>query len=459
MRINENVAYAKSILNKNGITSASEEWTDYLKIRVISRQNSGNVGILTKLRFIDKVSDMSEIESIFDILKNSKIDINKLNKLSYDEILDIFYDELGGKVDKTDFELIYKDDKYSYYRVYTYQGILKIGSPAWCLKTKSHWDQYQKSHPEQWVVISNKYRNKLLTPDNNYIDDYRNTKKGWVRYGISIKVLDDDKLNFVAFSDNNTSMNFTPGQWTFYGVMTTVLNLKRDIKKSYYERFAGCKKIDNSTWLEVEDEDFFLKRMRIGKFQSDGEVQQRKIYVKFSKEYDKIPIILIFTNSLFCLFVPSKLENFSSTVDIDTLKSIQLMNYAIESDSPYYLGIKLKLGIVSMEEIENITSFVKKVDKWLIFNIENFYLVVNTMEGGDEMDIPVYKGDSVINATLNSDDMDNPMCWYINKQTMQPIINKLGSPVKIKDFHRLVYDAIEQEQEPKKIKNFFNFRK
>lgn len=82
--INENVAYAKSILSKKGIGVDSTEYADYLKIRDICGTNNGYVGILTKIRFIDNVTDMDEISSIFDILKNSKIDIAKMNKMSYD---------------------------------------------------------------------------------------------------------------------------------------------------------------------------------------------------------------------------------------------------------------------------------------------------------------------------------------------------------------------------------------
>ena len=95
--INENVAYAKSILSKKGIGVDSTEYADYLKIRDICGTNNGYVGILTKIRFIDNVTDMDEISSIFDILKNSKIDIAKMNKMSYDDILEIFYDELSSE--------------------------------------------------------------------------------------------------------------------------------------------------------------------------------------------------------------------------------------------------------------------------------------------------------------------------------------------------------------------------
>ena len=64
---------------------------------------------------------MDEIISIFDILRNSKIDINKLNKLSYSEILEMFYDEFDSdKLDNKDIELYYKDEQYSYYKVHTF---------------------------------------------------------------------------------------------------------------------------------------------------------------------------------------------------------------------------------------------------------------------------------------------------------------------------------------------------
>jgi hypothetical protein len=37
------------------------------------------------------------------------------------------------------------------------KGILEIGSPAWCLKTKSNWDNYQAKYPEQWVATENRF--------------------------------------------------------------------------------------------------------------------------------------------------------------------------------------------------------------------------------------------------------------------------------------------------------------
>jgi len=80
MRINENIAYAKSILNKSGINQDSPEYGDYLKIREIVGNDNGYVGILTKLRFIDNVTDMEEIKSIYEVLKRQKFDIKKDKK-------------------------------------------------------------------------------------------------------------------------------------------------------------------------------------------------------------------------------------------------------------------------------------------------------------------------------------------------------------------------------------------
>ncbi len=91
--IRENVVFAKSILKKQNILPDSEEYKDYLKIRELCGDNHGYVGIITKLRFIDNVTDFDELANILEVLKNSKIDIYKLNKYSYDEILDIFYNK------------------------------------------------------------------------------------------------------------------------------------------------------------------------------------------------------------------------------------------------------------------------------------------------------------------------------------------------------------------------------
>jgi hypothetical protein len=69
MKINENIALAKSILRKSGIEVDSVEYKDYLSIRDIVGKEYAYIGILTRLRFVDNVVDIEELKSIYDVLK------------------------------------------------------------------------------------------------------------------------------------------------------------------------------------------------------------------------------------------------------------------------------------------------------------------------------------------------------------------------------------------------------
>lgn len=431
-KINENVAFAKSILNKLGITQDSPEFADFLKIREICGNNTGYVGLLTKLRFIDKVSDMDEIQSIFDILKNSKIDINKLNKISYEEILDQFYDELTiNKSDKKDIELYYRDDQYSYYRVYTYKGIMKIGSPSWCLKTKSNWDRYQSEYPEQWVVVDNRHKGSLLSPDSNYLSSYSNVKKPWIRYGISLKHNPDGTISWTGNDDNNGSVDFIPRSWTFFGVMNTILNLTAGIKKSYYDSFVGCEKVDKY-WHKVINKNKFLKRLQIGdsKFYDEDEV-----YVKFSGTYSFIPVILVLNHVNFNVIFPTnriyKEENALTKYAIVAGENKKIiLDYIKDKDDFYFDGIKLKNNMITLEEVMSKKRFLGQFGKWLIFDRnDNYYLIVNT--DVDEIQI--------MSSTLvtTNYEMDNPMAWYLDKKTMD-IWKPSTVNMSLKDFHKEV---------------------
>jgi hypothetical protein len=469
-KLNENVAYAKSILNKLGITQDNPEWQDFVKIREICGNNTGYIGILTRLRFSDGVNDFEELESIFDVLKNSKIDVSKLLKMSYQEILYQFYDELHTDDDKNeDFELIYKDETYSYYRVYTYNGILKIGSPSWCLKTKSHWDNYQQKYPEQWVVISNEYKNKLLSPENNYLDNYSNRRKPWIRYGFSFKN-NGGTISWLGNNDNNGEIKPDPKSYTAFGVLCTTINLSNGIKKSYYEKFIGCTELKegaNSVWHKVTDFEPFLKRMNMQSF-SDISGDDHGLYVNLNKSYGYIPVMLLLSDTLFVGIFPT-----NSKDKDDYLKYVNLTKYTVNTvildyikDKDDYLfdGIKLAYGLITEEEIiKNRKKFVGKYDKWLIYDRnENYYLVVNT-DVGEEFGIPsrTFMGFNDANY------IKNPMFFYINKNTMRPIITK---EVTIEDHHQKVINYIKEvildgrfEETPKepekKVDGFLDFFK
>lgn len=452
--INENIAYSKSILNKKGIDKDTEEYKDYLKIREICGRNHGYVGILTKIRFIDELSDMDEIQSIFDVLSNSKIDINKLNKLSYDEILEIFYNELTSKVDNSDIELYYKDDQYSYYKVYTYKGILRIGSPAWCLKTKANWDNYQAKYPEQWVVIDNRYKKNLLSPDTNYMGNYSNKSKTWVRYGISIKSNSDDTITWTANDDNNGRVRFDPESWTFFGVMNTVMNLSNGVKKSYYDYFLGCEKYNNN-WLKIKNKGTFLNRFNQS---SDLLKYDDESYVMFSKSYSYLPIILSLSNTDIKIrfLTDNKTEEFFNKPVVINNKKVKelILDYAKRMDDVLFDGIKVHNNLMTLEDVEKRKQFVKKIDNWLIFNRnKNFYLIVN---------LDIESGIEVTSISKNgvNNDMKNPFAWYLDKKTMRPYDSK------IKDIQKPVIEYLkssngdeEDNKEDRKVKGFWSFLK
>lgn len=438
-KIDENIAYSKSILNKLEITKDSNLYNDYLKIREICGVNTGYVGILTKIRFIDSIEDMDEIKSIFDVLKNSKIDINKLNKLTYNDILNIFYDEFKVK-DNENYELYFQDDFYSYYKVKTYEGILEIGSPTWCLKTKKKWDEYTKLYDQQWVVIFKEYKNKLISPNNNYLDNYKN-KKSYTRYGVSIKDVDDKNIRYLMYDDNNENVKFDISNHTSFGVINTIINLHSGVKKSYRDNFTGCVPIDGTRWLKINDLKSFCDRLRlsINKFNDSDEN-----FVFFS--YDQsILVFSINDNYLKCFIATNdvKINNFYINMEKSPFMNI-LENYVKTCDSNYYLGIKLKLNLITMEDIEKNKKFIKKVNDWLIFDDGSYYLIINTLENKKEINFYKY----TLNGFVDSD--EEVLCWHLRKDDLKPILNK-----KIKDYQIPVTNSFKL----KSIKKFIDFKK
>jgi len=464
-RINENIAYSKSILNKSGITPDSEEYQDYLTIRKICGSNNGYVGILTKIRFVDGVTDMDEIESIFNVLKNSKIDINKLNKMSYNQILDIFYDEFSDKGDNTDLELVYKDSQYSYYRVYTYKGILKIASPAWCLKTKSHWDNYHSKYPHQWVVIDNRYVKNIITPENNYLQNYNSTK-GWIRYGISLNPTD---WSYVAFTDNNNGVRHSNSSYTFYGVLFTILNLEMGHMYSYWHELPGCEHLSGTkTWQKVVDQKVFCHNMNLPEDYLDD---NEEIYIVCSETYSSRIGIILFNNSLPKVLYPvesTKVRDLTFSNLAGSISKSLIENYALRSNDTLYYGIKLIKGQITMDDFEFDKRFISKVGKWLIFNRNSdYYQVINTEMNSYE--IPTY----CLNASAFN--MGNPMYFYVHKHnfevynTQPSDYNEYATDViqflkqrTIEEYKKTTKETDTKKAEPekeKKVRGFWDFLK
>lgn len=379
MKINENIAQAKSVLKRNNLTETDE---DHLKIREIVGTSHGYIGILTRLRYVDVVTDMNEIQSIFELLKNSKIDIAKLNKMSYSEILDIFYDTIiGDSSNEADIKLILKDDCYSYYRVYTYKGILYIGSPTWCLKTKSNWDAYQEKYPEQWVVIDNRFVKKIITPNNNYMKNY-STNTGYIRYGISVKKNDDGTFTWVANDDNNSVATFKADSYTFFGVMCTIRNLTYGVIEPFYKNFDGCENIGKSA-LKVTDKKEFFNLLKIPDFTGDSD-----IYVYLSKSYSAPVRIILYNDNFIRGVVLANTDGSQKYIDyikdlyISFNESTLFHKYLEDKKDQTLFGALIKLGKMTIEQAQSDKKYISQIGKWLIFDRnENYYLIVNSSFG------------------------------------------------------------------------------
>lgn len=374
IKYNENIALAKAILRRNNI---DEKDVDYLKIREIVGTDYSYVGILTRLRFIDNVTDFDELKSIYDVLKNSKIDLGKINKMSYDQILDTFYDELSTS-NNEDYELVFKDKYYSYFKVYTYKGILEIGSPAWCLKTKTNWDSYQSKFPDQYVIIDNDYVKSIITPNNLYLGSYTNDKKPWIRYGISINPNDNGNVRWIANDDNNGECKHESIYYTFIGVFFTVLNLVAGIKKSHLNSYPGCEPIsDREGWFLVKDTKKVSIRLKL-KFELG--IENDKTYLIVA--YNRPTIILrLRDNSYPYMRVLSNNDSIKEPYEISPNgRGGQLIkDFVTTPQNCSYSGIRIKLGYTTIEECKSQSNYVTQVNDWLVFEWNsNYYLAVNS---------------------------------------------------------------------------------
>ncbi len=460
MKINENIALAKSILKKNSIEPDSEEYKDYLKIRDIVGTEYAYIGILTRLRFVDSVTDMEELKSIYDVLKNSKLDLGKLNKMTYDQILDTFYDDLTSSVNKNkeDYELIYKDDTYSFFRVYTYKGILEIGSPAWCLKTKTNWDNYQAKYPEQWVVIDNRYVKRIITPNNSYLGvKYVNNSKTWVRFGLSFLKNSDNTTSWIAHDDNDGTCELS--NYTFYGVLFTTLNLSSGIIKSYYQKFIGCEYIKDGLLKIIKDSAW--ERLNITPPSNKNDVN----YLHLSKTYSYPPVVIkLREKSLPCVQINTKDEKklVLATISIgDSAKDTGKLvgDYVNGPTNIAYIGFKIKLGLNTLEEVKLFKDFITQVGKWLVFHWnKDYYIIIDSEPKSFKLPVMDTFGN------LHWDDpseKETPSFYLVDKKLFTS--DKFNKPPEYDEIINLL-KGLNKETKPepdnkpeKKVKSFWDF--
>ena len=197
----ENLNYARSVLRKKGL---DDKDVNFIKIREICGDKLGYIGTLTKLFFVDGCP-LDEIQDIFNSLIEFNINAGEALKMDYTQLSDLLLDKRSESSKDVGYKFQFSDNIYNYYRIFSVDGVQNIGSPAWCIKSKNHFDNYTSSNPEknqQWAIIK-KIDKKLVVPNTNYFRKYVNVENPLIRIGITLNI---DKKEVFTFDDNNNNI-------------------------------------------------------------------------------------------------------------------------------------------------------------------------------------------------------------------------------------------------------------
>lgn len=205
-------------------------------------------------------------------------------------------------------------------------------------------------------------KNKLINPNNNYLSQYK-PNKSFYRFGISKK---DD--NYLAFNDSNERVSHKSNH-TLFGVIYTIVNLEKGIMKSYYDNFPTCTKT-NTQWSKSNDEIFRILDIKTGKYKNKPD-----IFVLLDNRYSNWPVIMSLSDiDIKCIFY-NRINYETEYMEFGPVSSSLILDKAKTSKSNLYLGLKYKLGLVTLDEIKSNVNFIKIIDdKWLVL-IRIIYLL------------------------------------------------------------------------------------
>ena len=156
--------------------------------------------------------------------------------------------------------------------------------------------------------------------------------------------------------------------------MCTLLNVLCGINKSYYDDFIGCKKIEGTkSWHEITDQEKAFDRLELPKDFID---ERCKLYMTLSTSYSSKPVLLVMSESCPRVFYPTKAKHDIkfSILSGDVSKKI-LEDYASQSNSEIFYGVKLKKGTITLDDVKKDEDFIAMVDNWMIFNRNDKYVV------------------------------------------------------------------------------------
>jgi len=172
----ENMSQARKILKDNDIDKDDERFK-----KITDKTNrDGYTGFITKLVF-EMAMEVDSALRLYDDLKEQGVDVGGseikniiLSKVSNNKKIQEII-EITRRKPTTDYNLAFESNGYNVYQIHNYEGIMCTGSPAWCLKTKSMFDQYTvRRRGTQFVAIDK----RDLKEDGTFGIAVPNTFKG-----------------------------------------------------------------------------------------------------------------------------------------------------------------------------------------------------------------------------------------------------------------------------------------
>ena len=276
----ENVAQARAILNHNNINYDNPIYQDILK----TTKRDGYTGFITKIVF-DLDVDKDDAKEIYYKVKKDELDVSQLNKMSKEEVEKILdFDESNQG-----YKYLFTENHYKVFRVDTYEGILKISSPAWCLKTKSYWDDYTKTKEGmQFVVIQEKFvpRDEILltTPSDWDGQRYESGSYAKMRFGVTVYPMG----RMDVFDDSNIQLTYYHGNVSNYRYHFMVSIFDKILE--YHKEHSPQKKVDWEEYDQMKDtiSDVMYNLKLIAHFSNIAPKGTGNVDAEMNRFYDKM---------------------------------------------------------------------------------------------------------------------------------------------------------------------------
>ena len=141
-----------------------------------------------------------------------------------------------------------------------------------------------------------------------------------------------------------------------------------------------------------------------------------------------------------------------------------LNDYVQNPQNVSYIGMRIKLGLITVEQAKENPQFFLQVGKWLVFHWNKDYYIAIDSEPGEYV-LPVM--DLVGNEYWTNSDSEKkllPMFYYIDKEKLENSEVKLDTPEsqeilrQLSDKTKNIEPDTPQEEKPGFIKRFLGFK-